>query len=277
MGTPAARATGRSASLALLVLAALVSSDAGAAALPLLIEAEVEPPPSTAIRVRATNTTGEVAQGATPEVVFRHGTVTGDPVDLPAGDHHEWRIALPGAPEPGTAPATIRVRHQTARGVEATGVAVVLVATPGAAPSPVRVSLSIGPVGRHGDGRIVLENTGTEPVAGRAFVVVPGGLSIDPQSQPAVVPPRAAVTLTLVLENVGAPPAPAYPAYAVLQHAAGGIDHAAMAAATVVVEAPSLAGGAVPLLVGMAALTAAFAVLVVALRWSAARRTMERA
>jgi hypothetical protein len=267
---------GRSASLALLVLAALTSSGAGAAGLPLLIEAEVEPRPSTAIRVRATNTTGEVAQGATPEVIFRHGTATGEPVDLGAGGHHEWRIALPGAAEPGTAPATVRVRHRTARGVDAMGVAVVLVPTPGAAASPVRVSLSIGPVARHADGRIVLENTGPEPVAGRAFLMLPGGLTVDPQSQPAVVAPGASVTLTLVVENAGALPASAYPAYAVLQYAAGGVDYAAMAAATVAVEAPSLAGGAVPLLVGMAALTAALASLVVALRWSAARRPIQR-
>jgi hypothetical protein len=206
-------------------------------------------------------------------VIFRHGTATGAPVDLAAGARHEWRIPLPAPLEPGTAPATIRVGHRTARGAEATGVAVVLVATPGAPASPVRASLSVSPVVRHGDGRLVLENTGTEPVAGRAFVVLSGGLTADPQSQPVVIEPAGSATLTLVVDDAGAAPGASYPAYAVLQHAAHGVDYAAAASTEVVVRGRAAADGAVPLLIGLAALATAFAALLVALRSSARRRT----
>jgi hypothetical protein len=259
-----------------LVLAVLVPCTAGGAGLPLDLATWVEPGPEATLHVRASNGTPEPAVAATPTVVFRHRTMAGEPVDLVPGATHEWSVTLPEAPTAGALPATIRVRHTTPAGESASAVAVALVATPGAAPDGVRATFTVDPVTRFGAGRVVLETTGSEPVAGRVFFVLPGGLSTDPESQPATVARGAPTFVDLVVENHGAPPAPAYPAYAVLQYDAGGAGRSIVARAEVAVLADGARHGAAPLAVGGFALAVAVAVLVVALRRSARPRAAVR-
>jgi hypothetical protein len=255
-----------------LVLAVFAPCVAGGAGLPLDLAAWVEPGPEATIHVRATNGTPEPAHAATPTVVFRHRTTAGDSVELAPGATHEWSITLPETPSAGSFPATIRVRHTTPAGESASAVAITLVTAPGAPPDGVRATFTVDPVTRFGAGRVVLETTGPEPVAGRVFFALPGGLSTDPESQPATVARGAPTFVDLVVENHGAPPSHTYSAYAVLQYDAGGVPQSTVARAEVTVLAGGARHGAVPLVVGGAALVVAIAVLVAALRRSAKRR-----
>src|SRR5439155_8195921 len=108
--SPLARSplTGR---IGLLVAIVLAAADArGAPRLELV--AETAPP----LAVTARNVADEPADDVAPAVVYQHRTWTGDAVRLDPGTGHDWRFDLPSPPEPGTAPAIVRVRYRDPRG-----------------------------------------------------------------------------------------------------------------------------------------------------------------
>lgn len=216
----------------------------------------------------ATNVGDAPASGVVPAPVSAQHPGVADAVALAPGEHHEWLLPVPPAPGPGTFPVVVRVRWTDARGAHAVPV-VTLASTPGESPSRVHVVLDAGQVGRTGHVRLHVASPYSEPLAGRVFLVLPDGLSTEPESVPAQVPAEGTVIAPFVVENHGVSPGD-YPAYAVFEHSAGGIRHAAVARTTITVGDDRGVGWDRRMLVGTAALAAAL--LVVALAWRASRR-----
>ena len=139
--------TGR---IGLLVAIVLAAADArGAPRLELV--AETTPP----LAVTARNVGDEPADDVAPAVVYQHRTWTGDAVRLDPGTGHDWRFDLPSPPEPGTAPAIVRVRYRDPRG-RTRGVPLVVALGPYGPPGPVDAKLESGPVQGAGHGTLAL-------------------------------------------------------------------------------------------------------------------------
>jgi len=203
----------------------------------------------------------------TPTVVYHHRTWTGDTATIPPGNRHAWSFPLPAPEDPGTFPVSIRAAYR-AGGHAAMTPLVLVLATPGAAGSPVRTTLTTTPITTFGRGELVLENGDDRPLAGRVSYLLPAGLRTDPESTPARVAAGERAVLPLLIENLGALPTSGESLFAVFEYSADGSHHTVVAAAPLDVAPPR--GVSVPLMVGLGALAAAVCVLVVASRRAAA-------
>jgi hypothetical protein len=217
------------------------------------------------------NTGDEAARAVTPRLVYQHRTAAGDTGTLEPGASREWRIPLPPPPGPGTFPATIRIEHVDAAGRTGSVPLVVLVPTSAPASSAVRASLDLGPFAGVAHGKLVLDNTGGRPVAGRVVFVLPGGTWTEPESLPVQIPAGGRTIVPLAIQARGAVVPGRYPAYAVFEYVDDAEHRTVLATADVVAEA-GRSRRARPLLVGLGALGVTFALLGVAWR-RAARRT----
>lgn len=243
-------------------LAASATTASAAARLELAAEAGAD------LRVVATNVGDAPASGVGPALVSPEHPAVGDAVALAPGERHEWLLPVPPPPGPGTFPVVVRVRWTDALGAHAVPV-VALASTPGESPSRVQVALDAGPVGRTGHVRLHIGSPYHEALAGRVFLVLADGLSTEPESIPAQVPSEGTVIAPFVVENHGVSPG-AYPAYAVFEHSAGGVRHAAVAQTTLTVGGDAGVGWDRRMLVGVTTLAAAL--LVALLAWRASRR-----
>jgi len=259
-GSGALRAWGCALPL-LCALGATATTASAAARLELAADAGAD------LRVAATNVGDAAASAVAPALVSPHRPAAGDAVALAPGERHEWLLPVPPPPGPGTFPVVVRVRWTDALGAHAVPV-VALVSTPGESPSRARVALDAGQVGRTGHVSVHVASPYPEALAGRVFLVLPDGLSTEPESVPAQVPPEGTVIAPFVIENHGLSPGP-YPAYAVFEHSAAGVRHAAVARTTLTVDTDGGVGWDRRMLVGVTAL--AVALLVVALAWRASR------
>jgi len=247
---------------ALAVGAALALAAPGAATVRLALDAEAGPD----LRLVAVNDGDETARDVVPELVYQHRTVQGPAAALAPGARHEWHLPLPPPSGPGTFPVTVRVGWAgTKRGIPI----VALFSTPGEPPSPVRATVDVAPLGRSGSVKLRLANPGPRAVAGRALLVLPAGLSTEPETIPAQLASGGETLVPFAVENHGLAPGP-YPAYAVFEYAEDGAHRATVARADVEVVTRASAEWARRLTVGLAALALALGGLAIA--WRAARR-----
>jgi hypothetical protein len=204
-----------------------------------------------------------------PEVIYQGQLTRGDA--LAALEHHarhEWKFDLPMPPGSGTFPITIRVRYADANGYPLSALLVHLVRTPGPA-GPVRPTLSAGAMGRFANARLLLENPGPQPIAGRVAVVLPSEFRTEPESMPAQVPAQGRVEVPFVVQNGSALTDSIYPIYAIFEYDLGG-NHQTVVSDTsirVVAIEPSQRR---PLLIGAAALAAV--ILLFGFAWRRAGR-----
>jgi hypothetical protein len=146
---------------------------------------------------------------------------------------------------------------------------VLVLATPGAAASPVRPILSTTPIGGFGRGELSLENRDDRTVAGRVSFLLPSGLRTDPQSSPQRLAPGERAVVPLLIENRGASTTATDSLFAVFEYDADGAHHTVVTTAPLVVTAQGRSS--VPIVIGLAALAAAVAALATAWRRAAAR------
>ena len=223
------------------------------------------------LQLWVTNAGDETAAEVIPELLFQHRSETAQAARLAPGARHEWRFPLAAVPAPGTFAATIRVRWADEHGRRRSMPLVALVSTRDAPPSAVRARLDpTSPVTRIGGARLVLENPGSRAVAGRVVFVLPRGLDTEPESMPAQLPAGGRTEIPVVLENTGALPPAAYPAYAVFEYPDDGGHATVLAQATIDIAREAAGSRARPLLVGLGALGITFVLLAVA--WRAAAR-----
>jgi len=212
----------------------------------------------------------------TPEVVYDGRSERGETLsDLAAGARHSWTFDLPRPAEPGTIPAVIHVRYTGGDGRQAALPVVATVSTPGLLPVPeVRATLTSSPVTRFARAVLLLENPLPAPVHGRVVVVLPDGLTIEPESQPAEVAAEGRSEVPLVVQNRGEPPGVPVPVFALFEYEQSGRRHLAVASASA-----DVVGGSSPLpplAVGGGALGVALALLAVAWRRAARRAALDR-
>jgi hypothetical protein len=212
------------------------------------------------------NGDGEAAE-VTPTVVYQHRTWKGDAASVPPGGRHAWSFPLPAPDDPGTFPVSIRADYR-AGGRSAMTPLVLVLATPGAAGSPLRVTLTTTPITSFGRGELVLENGDDRTLAGRVSYFLPSDLRTDPESAPARMAPGERAVLPLLIENLGAKPTSGESLFAVFEYDADGAHHTVVATAPLSVS--SRGGVTVALMIGLGALAAAVCVLAVAWRRAAA-------
>jgi hypothetical protein len=227
------------------------------------------------LRLEVANIGDAPADDVTPEVVYQGHDVRGESVtELHPGDRHTWSFDLPGPAEPGALPAVFHVTYTDPARHRASVPAVAAVVTPGLLPVPeVRATLTASPVTRFGRGVVMLENPTPAPIYGRLIMVLPAGLTTEPQSQAAGVAAGGRSEVPIVLQNEGAPPGSSAPVFALFDYVLDGRRHLSVAPAVVTVSAEHAAVS--PLLVGAGALGVALVLLAVA--WHGAARRVARA
>ena len=226
------------------------------------------------LRLEAVNGGDAPVADVIPQVVYQGREEYGAALaSLPAGARHVWTFDLPPPAEPGAVPAMFRVTYTEPDGHRTSIPAVASVETPGLLAVPeVRATLTVSPVTRFGHGAVVLENPTPAPVYGRVIVALPGGLTIEPESQPASVAAQGRSEVPIVVQNEGAVPGSSAPMFALFDYVADGRRHLSLASAAATVDTGHAAAS--PLLVGAAALGLALALLGVAWR-RAGRRVAE--
>jgi hypothetical protein len=247
----------------LAAVTALVSAAAPALGRPHIdVTGEVGP----GLRVMARNTGDEPADDVVPTLLYQHRTWSGDSVRIAPGGTHDWQFAL-SSPDAGTFPAIVRVRYRDALG-RAAGVPLVLAI--GVGEEPIRATLETSPVAGSGHAELRLENPRQQAVAGRVVLVLPDGLTTEPESVPAQVPGGTTHALVpIVIQTSGAPPPGRYPVFATFEYSQDGVQHTTIAAGTVEIVGSAVAGRNLRLLVGLGALAVTFTVLAIA--WRASR------
>jgi hypothetical protein len=201
------------------------------------------------LRLEAANTGDAPVDDVTSEVVYQGHDERGAPLaTLPSGARHTWTFDLPPPAEPGAVAAMFRVTYTDRTGHRTSIPAVTAVETPGLLPVPeVHATLTVSPVARFGRAAVALENPTPAPVHGRVIVALPGGLTIEPESQPAAVPAQGRSEVPLVVQNDGAASGSSAPMFALFDYVADGRRHLIVAPAVVTVDTGRAA--AAPLLV----------------------------
>jgi hypothetical protein len=251
-----------------LVLACAVTARAGGA---LEAETSLAVGDRVALEIDVRNPGDRAVSAITPEVVYGGRSERGETIpELAAGARHRWTFDLPRPVEPGSIPAVIHVRYTGDDGQRAAVPVVASVSTPGLLPVPeVRATLTTSPVTRFARAVLLLENPLPAPVHGRVVVVLPDGLTIEPESQPAEVAAGSRSEVPLILQNRDEPAGVTVPIFALFEYDLDGRRHLAVASARA-----DVAGGRPPfppLAIGGSALVLAVALLALAW-WRAARR-----
>jgi hypothetical protein len=210
----------------------------------------------------------EPADDVTPTIVYAHREWRGEPAAIAAGGRHPWSFDLPPPDGPGTFPVSIRVDHRSG-GRAAMAPLVLVLATPGAAESPVRAALDTTPIASFGRGELALENRDDRPVAGRVSFLLPSGLRTDPASAPQRLAASERAVVPLLIENRGAASAAAASLFAVFEYDADGAHHTVVTTAPLEITAPGRLS--VPIVIGLATLALAVGMLALAWRRAAAR------
>jgi len=255
----------------LALLAVLLAGREAAATITINLNAETHKEENVALTVAAENSGDEAARDVEPEVIYQGKLTRGDALAaLERGARHEWKFDLPLPPGPGTFPMTIRMHYADANGYPLSALLVHLVRTPGPA-GPVRPTLSAGAMARFANARLLLENPGPQPVAGRVAVVLPSEFRTEPESMPAQVPPQGRVEVPFVVQNGSALTGSVYPVYAIFEYDLGGNHQTVVSDTSIKVVAiePSQRR---PMLIGVAALAAVIVVFGFALRRAGRRR-----
>lgn len=261
--------------VAVVLLVALLVGSAGAT-ITIELNAEGRVESGVAFTLTAKNTGNEAAHDVEPEVAYEGKTTKGDAVAaLEPTTSHEWKFALPPPPGTGTYPVVVRLRYADANGYPLSALLVHLQRTAGARSGPARPTLTSGPVSRFGNAKLVIDNPGPQPLAGRLTLVLPTEFQTDPENQPAQVPAQGRNEMTLVFQNAGALPGSVYPIYATFEYDLDGIHHAVVSNTTVEVVIASTGLHVPPLAIGGGALLLVVGALVLAWR-SAAQRAAER-
>lgn len=258
------------------VLLVAVVARPAAATITIELNAEGRLENGVAFTLSAKNTGNEAAHDVEPEVAYEGKTTRGDALaTLEPNTSHEWKFALAAPPGTGTYPVVVRLRYADANGYPLSALLVHLQRTAGARSGPARPTLTSGPVSRFGNAKLVIENPGPQPIAGRLTLVLPTEFQTDPENQPAQVPAQGRNEMTLVFQNAGALPGSAYPIYATFEYDQDGIHHAVVSNTTVNVVIGSTGTHVPPLVIGGGALLLVIGALVFAWR-SAAERAARR-
>jgi hypothetical protein len=203
---------------------------------------------------------------------LRRRQETGSIGHLAGGARHSWQGRLPPPPGPGTFPVGIRLRYRDAAGTPRETLALELVSTPGALPSPVVATLTPHTVARLGSARLVLDNRAAEKIAGRAALALASPLGTEPESFPLELAAGGRALVPFVIDDLGATPGERYPAYALFEYELDG-QWGAVAAHTVLPVASGAAPGRRrPLIVGAMAVAGTLTALGVAWHRAARRR-----
>lgn len=223
-----------------------------------------------ALRISARNAGDTAARDVTPTVVFDHRSYDAAPATIGSGEQREWLLSLPPPSATGTFPATARLAWRDATNARHTAPFVLPVSTPGAPSSAVLLSWTVEPAAPVAHTRLLLENRGTRPLAGRLALVLPGELTTQPDTQPVAIAANGTATVPIAIESRGAE-AGTYPVYAVFTYTDTASRHAEVARVDVAVLRPRAGARATPLAIGGAALTLAAGLLAIALRISRRR------
>jgi hypothetical protein len=223
-----------------------------------------------ALEVDVRNDGDRPVSAIAPEVVYSGRSERGETIsELAPGAQHVWAFDLPRPAEPGSIPAVIQVRYTGDDGRRTAMPVVATVSTPGLLPVPeVRATLTTSPVTRFARAVLLLDNPLPAPVHGRVVVVLPDGLTIEPESQPVQVPAQGRSEVPLMLQNRDEPPGVAVPIFVLFDYDLDGRRHLAVASTSADVE-----GGGPPippLAIGGGAL--GLALLLLALAWRRAAR-----
>lgn len=205
---------------------------------------------------------GETAE-VTPTIIYQHRTWSADAATIPPGSRHAWSLPLPPPDDPGTFPVTIRAEYRVGSR-SAVAPLVLVLATPGAAGTPVRAGLVTTPITTFGRGELTLENGEDRPIAGRVSYVLPSGLRTDPESTPAQMASGGRAVVPLLIENRDGQTPSGESLYAVYEYAAEGSHYTVVASAPLAIAARG--GDSVPLIIGVAALAAALGIAILASR-----------
>jgi hypothetical protein len=260
--------------LAPLVLAAAVPVRPVGAATVLHLGARTRFAATPVLRLAVISAGSEAATHVVPEVAYHHDTYQGAPAQIAPGSRRDWRFSLSPPAAPGTYAVTIRVRYRDARGDQRTIPTVALLSTPGAAPGAVSASLSATPTTSVSTVRLVLDNRGPRPVAGRVTTVLPSELHTEPETSPVELPVGASrlVPVNLMWRDPSADEL--RPVWVLFEYRQAGVFHA-IAARVDVARPPDTWRRRVPLVVVTVALVSALAILGIAWRSVAARATRE--
>jgi hypothetical protein len=255
-----------------LVIACAATARAGAA---LEVGASVTVGERVALQVDARNVGDGSVSAVAPAVDYAGRSEHGESVaELAPGAQHTWTFDLPRPTEPGSIPAVIHVRYAGDDGHRASVPVVAIVSTPGLLPVPeVRATLTTSPVTRFARAVLLLENPLSAPVHGRVVVVLPDGLTIEPESQPAEVARDGRSEVPLVLQNEGQAAGTVVPVFALFEYDLDGRRHLIVAStrAEVAGGRPPLS----PLVVGGSALGLALALLALASRVASRRAAQD--
>ncbi len=225
----------------------------------------------TTLRLTVRNTGDAAASDVRPAVHHQGVTRDGEPLPaLASGAAHAWTIALERPAEPGAVPAIIDVSYTDDGGTPHTVPHVVAVETPGLPAADVTLGFDATPIGRYGRATLTLENRGAVPIHGRVVVALPSELITEPVSQAADVAAGDRIVLPIVVQPQGMIRAGVAPAFAFFDYGLDGRRHVVIGRTDLTVTSPH--GPVSPLVVGSAALAAAFAALGIAWRIAARRR-----
>lgn len=257
--------------LALLALwGALAPAAPVAAAVTLHLEANATFADAPMLDLNVANQGDRPAERVVPEVAFQHQRIAGEAAALAPGAQHDWRLALPVPPGPGTFAAITHVRFVEAGGLEGSVPLVVLVTTPAAQVSRVRTSLTTEPGAGYTNTRLLIDNADSRPVAGRVIVVLPDELRTEPESQAVQIAAGGQRIVPFAVESRSARAGAAYSVYALFEYE-DDVTHHTVLAHTETTVPIGTSKRAVPLAIGGLALAGTLALLAVAWRRAAAR------
>lgn len=224
------------------------------------------------VTVSAENSTAAARSAVGPEVrhrlVERHAT----PVTLAPGARHTWTETLPLPPGPGGSVLVVLLRWTEPDGTRRSRPFVRVVDTPGLLPTEAQLLLEPTPVaGRERATARITNATGT-PLRGRLVAHLPVEHFTTPVAQPVDVPPRQTIAVPIDVQSDG-PAGTTYPVYVALEFEQGGLPRAIVAGAELGIGVVAGRSKVRPLAVGATALLAAAAVVFLANRRAARRRT----
>lgn len=184
-----------------------------------------------------TNSGDETARYLVPEVEFQGEAKRGSLLAaLEGGAQHEWRLALPPPSSPGAFPLIVRVRYVDAYGRPLSTVLVYAVRTPDCPPAAVRLAFP-KPwhifIDRWALVRLLLENPGPTPLAGRVVTVLPAELRVQPANWPEEIPAEGRIEMPVLFENTAGQPGDFSDAYVIFEYDLGGFHQAVVEGAPV--------------------------------------------
>jgi hypothetical protein len=256
------------------MLVVVLAAAPAAAIAPLHISADVEFADAVRVAVTIENASGEEARALAPQIRHRLLERDGEPVTLPPGARHTWRLdfPLPGGPR-GDA-LIVLARWQDARGRRRSLPWVRAVDTPGLLPTEAQLIVDTESAAGREQAGVRISNATPDPLRARLVAVIPEEFFTTPVAQPVEVPPRQTVRVPVAVQSHGERGYD-YPVYAILQFEQGGVPRVIVGTTTLEIGGAGRRAPVEPLIVGSTAVILAVGAVVLASRQAARRRARE--